>query len=74
LPDFDSKRNGQFRDAKGVATRLASNAPKNTAANEGERSERQNAVNNQSRRDRHVVTPEVVYLGYVLGERQVRLL
>jgi hypothetical protein len=33
-----------------------------------------NAVNNQSRRDRHVVTPEVVYLGYVLGERQVRLL
>jgi hypothetical protein len=41
---------------------------------EGERSERQNAVNNQSRRDRHVVTPEVVYLGYVLGERQVRLL
>jgi hypothetical protein len=34
----------QFRDAKGIAIRLASNAPKNTAANEGERSERQNAV------------------------------
>jgi hypothetical protein len=30
-------------------------------------------MNNQSRRDRHVVTPEVVYLGYVLGERQVKI-
>ena len=64
----------QFRDAKGVATRLASNAPKNIAAKEGERSERQNPMNNHSKRDRHVVTSEVVYLGYVLGEREVRLL
>jgi len=51
----------QFRDVKNaaVATRLASKRAQNHRTNEGERSERQNDVNDQRRRDRHGVTPSV---------------